>query len=81
MKEAYGRIRAIWSNEIISEQDTQLIVNLANLCMAEYGFAVEWARNWYAQWYDLIIEDEEVCNNGNRIAQSDKNTPSSIGGN
>lgn len=67
-----------WSNEIISVQDTQLIVNLANLCMAEHGFSVEWARNWYAQWYDLVIEDAEVCNNGNRISHTDNNIPTNI---
>jgi hypothetical protein len=59
-----------WSNATISATDTLLISNMAQLCMKEYGIAVAWARKWYGEWYEELLEDDSLCNNNSRISMA-----------
>ena len=63
-----------WSAEVISEDDTSLITGLAMLCAREYGPAVIWARGLYTDWYDEVIMDEDVCEQGSRMTQNTENS-------
>jgi len=56
-----------WSNEVISDADSNLIIEIANRCLYTNGLPVSRARAYYASWFDDIIEDDDLCNNNYRL--------------
>lgn len=59
-----------WTSTIITSEDSAMMVNLAHLCMKEYGPVVAWARKWIVEWFDEYLEDDELCNNSYRLSHT-----------
>ena len=63
------------SNVKVTDQDSLLMAQYANLCMLEYGASIAAMRSFYESYTGLIIDDEDVCVSGERIRNN--TTPSS----